>query len=136
MLAAAPHAVATPEDINSSRLESMVTVEGILDHQKALQNIADLNGGTRHTRTPGYLASAAYVKATLEKAGYEARYEMFNMPEWRETAAPVLQRTAPTSRTYKAGTAADDSSASVDFIAFEHTPTKAVSGEVVTVGHT
>ena len=136
MLAAAPAAVATPEDVNSSRLERLVTVEGILEHQKALQTIADLNGGTRHTRTPGYAASAAYVKATLEKAGYEARYEMFNMPEWRETAAPVLQLTSPSSKTYKPGTAADDSSASVDFIAFEHTPTKAVSGEVVPVGHT
>ena len=81
MLAAAPAAVAKPKDINSSRLERMVTVGGIVEHQKALQNIADLNGGTRHTRTPGYIASAAYVKATLEKAGYKARYEMFNMPE-------------------------------------------------------
>ena len=52
MLAAAPAAVATPEDINSSRLEGMVTVGGILEHQKALQTIADLNGGTRHTVRP------------------------------------------------------------------------------------
>ena len=54
--------------------------------RRRCRRIADLNGGTPHTRTPGYTASAAYVKATLEKAGYEARYEMFNMPEWRETA--------------------------------------------------
>src|SRR5215212_12202996 len=95
-LAVAPAAIAKPEDINSSRLERMVTVEGITEHQKALQNIANLNGGTRYTRTAGYTASAAYVKATLEKAGYKARYEMFNMPEWTETAAPVLQLTSPT----------------------------------------
>ena len=67
--------------MNSSKLERAVTVEGIHAHQKALQNIADLNGGTRYTRTPGFTASAAYVKATLEKAGYNARYEMFNMPK-------------------------------------------------------
>jgi hypothetical protein len=84
-------AVAAPPDVDSSRLEQLVTVPGITEHQKALQNIADLNGGTRYTRTPGYTASAAYVKATLEKAGYDARYEMFNMPEWHENAAPVLQ---------------------------------------------
>ena len=100
---------------------------GSREHQKALQTIADLNGGTRHTRTPGYTASAAYVKATLEKAGYDAHYEMFNMPEWHETAPAVLQLASPTSKTYMAGTAADDNSPTVDIIAFEHTPTKAVS---------
>src|SRR3954454_18669433 len=123
-LAAAPAAVAKPEDINSSRLERMVTVQGITEHQQALQTIADLNGGTRYTRTAGFIASAAYVKATLEKAGYDAHYEMFNMPEWKETAPPVLQQLTPANKTYKAGTAADDSSPAVDFIAFEHSPTK------------
>ena len=74
MLVMAPSALAKPKDVNSSRLERLVTVEGITEHQKALQNIADMNGGNRHTRTAGYTASAAYVKATLEKAGYNARY--------------------------------------------------------------
>ena len=104
-----------------------MTVQGITEHQKALQTIADLNGGTRYTRTPGYTASAAYVKATLEEAGYDARYEMFNMPVWHETAAPVLQQVSPTGKTYVAGSAADDNSPSVDFIAFEHSPTKSLT---------
>ena len=80
-LIGAPAAVSAPPDVDSTRLEKLVTVQGITDHQKALQNIADPNGGTRYTRTSGYTASAAYVKATLEKAGYAARYEMFNMPD-------------------------------------------------------
>ena len=67
------------------------------------------------------------MKATLEKAGYDARYEMFNMPIWRETAPPVLQLTSPSSKTYVAGSAADDNSPSVDFIAFEHSPTKSLT---------
>jgi Zn-dependent M28 family amino/carboxypeptidase len=124
---ATPAAVAAPPDVDSTRLERLVTVQGITEHQKALQTIADLNGGTRYTRTPGYTASAAYVKATLEKAGYDARYEMFNMPEWHETAAPVLQQVSPTSKTYVAGSAEDDNSPSVDFIAFEHAPTKSLT---------
>ena len=53
MLVMAPSALANPDDMNSSRLERMVTVEGITEHQKALQNIADMNGGNRHTRTAG-----------------------------------------------------------------------------------
>jgi Zn-dependent M28 family amino/carboxypeptidase len=137
VLCTAPAAIAKPKDVNSSKLERAVTVEGIHEHQKALQNIADLNGGTRYTRTPGFTASAAYVKATLEKAGYNARYEMFNMPEWHETAAPVLQQVSPNSKTYRPGTAADDGSTAVDFITFEHSPTKSLSSlEVIAVGHT
>jgi Zn-dependent M28 family amino/carboxypeptidase len=127
VLAAAPSAIAKPPDVDSSRLEQLVTVQGITEHQKALQNIADMNGGTRYTRTAGYTASAAYVKATLEKAGYAARYEMFNMPIWHEAAPPVLEQVSPTSKPYIAGSAADDNSAAVDFIAFEHSPTKSVS---------
>jgi Zn-dependent M28 family amino/carboxypeptidase len=124
---ATPAAIAAPPDVDSTRLENLVTVQGITEHQHALQNIADLNGGTRYTRTPGYTASAAYVKATLEKAGYDAHYEMFNMPIWQENAPPVLQQVSPTSKSYIAGSAADDNSPSVDFIAFEHSPTKSLS---------
>jgi Zn-dependent M28 family amino/carboxypeptidase len=133
---AAPAGAVAQSDVDSSRLEQMVTVEGIHEHQQALQNIADFNGGTRYTRTPGFTASANYVKATLEKAGYDVKFSMFNMPEWEEIAAPVLQQTAPNSKTYVPGSAEDDGSTAVDFIAFEHTPTKSVSAEVVTVGHT
>jgi Zn-dependent M28 family amino/carboxypeptidase len=136
-LVTAPSALAKPKDVDSSRLERMVTVKGITEHQKALQNIADMNGGTRYTRTAGFTASAAYVKATLEKAGYNARYEMFNMPIWREDAAPVLQQTSPNAKTYRPGSRDDDDSPAVDFIAFEHSPTKSLSNvAVVGVGHT
>jgi hypothetical protein len=45
------------------------TVKGIVAHQRALQTIADLNGGTRHTETPGYTASVAYVRERMKRAG-------------------------------------------------------------------
>jgi len=126
-LVGGPPAAAASPDVDSTRLERLVTVGGITEHQRALQHIADRNGGTRSTRSAGYTASAAYVKATLEKAGYTARYEMFNMPQWRENAAPVLRQISPTSKTYVAGAAGDDDSPSVDFIAFEHTPTTSLT---------
>ena len=119
----APAAAAKPPDIDATRLEKRVTVEGVLEHQQALQEIADANGGTRYTRTPGYTASAAYVKETLEAAGYDARYEMFNMPIWHESAPPVLQRLTPSAKTYVPGTSEDDGAPDVDFITFEHSPT-------------
>ena len=60
---------AKPPDVDSSKLRSMVTVAGMVEHQRALQNIADATGGTRHTTTPGYDASVAYVRDTMTKAG-------------------------------------------------------------------
>ena len=62
MFAFASNAVAKPPDVNSSKLRAAVTVDGIVEHQQALQNIADMNGGTRHTETPGYPASVEYVQ--------------------------------------------------------------------------
>jgi Zn-dependent M28 family amino/carboxypeptidase len=59
---------------------------------------------------------------------------MFNMPEWQENAPPVLQQVSPTSKTYVAGSAEDDDSPSVDFIAFEHSPTASLTN--VRVGPT
>ena len=47
-------------------LRDAVTVNGILSHERALQRIANQNGGTRASGTPGYAASAAYVKQAPE----------------------------------------------------------------------
>jgi hypothetical protein len=47
LLITAPGALAAPPDVDSTRLERMVTVQGITEHQKALQGIADMTGGTR-----------------------------------------------------------------------------------------
>jgi hypothetical protein len=47
-----------------------VTVGGILGHERALQSIANANGGTRASGTPGFAASADYVAGRLERAGY------------------------------------------------------------------
>src|ERR671924_1498791 len=53
------------------------------------------------------------------------------MPEWQETAPPVLQQLSPTAKTYTPGTAADDDSPSVDYITFEFSPTKNVASAPV-----
>jgi hypothetical protein len=89
------------------------TVRGIVQHQKALQGIADMNGGTRYTKTPGYTASVAYVRERMKRAGLKVKTVEFNMPEWRETAPPVLQQLTPTNKTYTPGTAADDNNPAV-----------------------
>nr|WP_275261724.1 M28 family peptidase [Jiangella aurantiaca] len=40
-------------------------------HLEVLQDIADANGGTRASGTPGYDESLEYVKAQLDAAGYQ-----------------------------------------------------------------
>jgi Zn-dependent M28 family amino/carboxypeptidase len=124
-------AIAKPPDVDSSKLEAAVTVAGIVEHQQALQHIADLNGGTRETTTPGYTASVAYVRATMENAGYNVSISNFDMPDWHESAPPVFQQLAPTAKTYVPGTAADDNSPSVDYITFEFSPTADVASAPV-----
>jgi Zn-dependent M28 family amino/carboxypeptidase len=124
-------AQAKPPDVDSTRLERMVTVDGIVAHQRALQGIANMTGGTRHTETPGYAASVDYVRETMKRAGLNVKVVQFNMPEWQETAPPVLQQLSPTAKTYTPGTAADDDSPSVDYITFEFSPTKNVASAPV-----
>ena len=124
-------AVAKPPDVNSSKLRAAVTVDGIVAHQQALQDIADATGGTRYTQTDGFTDSVDYVRQTMEDAGWNVDVINFNMPDWTETQAPVLEQLSPTAKTYVAGSAADDNSAAVDFIAFANSPTAEVASAPV-----
>ena len=65
-----PPLSSTAVTADSSALRNAVTVAGIMEHEQALQAIANANGGTRASGTPGYDASLAYVKAQLDATGY------------------------------------------------------------------
>ena len=70
--AAAPaQACDTRTNLTYEKLLDCVTVEGVLEHEEALQAIADANGGNRAAGLPGYEASVDYVVETLEAAGWE-----------------------------------------------------------------
>jgi Zn-dependent M28 family amino/carboxypeptidase len=81
-----------------------VTVNGILKHENALQRIANANNGTRASGTSGFARSRDYVAGQLREAGYRVTIQPFDFPFFQETAAPTFERTAPTARTYAAGT--------------------------------
>ena len=68
ILVLAPSAFALDE-VNTQKLRNAVTVNGILGHERALQQIANLNNGTRASGTPGFEASLNYVKSRLDAAG-------------------------------------------------------------------
>ena len=62
----------------SKKLRQAVTVPGIMEHQSALQDIADFTGGNRLSGTPGYDASAQYVADRAEAAGLDVTTHEFD----------------------------------------------------------
>ncbi len=82
------------------KLLGCVTLKGVLEHEKALQRIADRNGGNRAAGTPGYDASVDYVEWRLERAGYDVSRQSFTFFDFRELGPSVLQQTAPGTVTY------------------------------------
>ena len=59
------------------KLLECVSAEGVLEHLEAFQAIADQNGDTRASGTPGYDASIEYVVQRLEAAGWEVSLDPF-----------------------------------------------------------
>lgn len=101
---AAPTPALAVDDVNTRRIREAVTVGGVLSHERALQRIANRNGGTRASGTPGYEASAEYVKGVLTRAGYQVSEQEFTFPFFRDVAPPQLTQVAPTPTTYTTAT--------------------------------
>ena len=72
-----------------------LATERLLAHLRALQRIAEENGGTRASGTAGYEASVRYVVAELREAGYQPIRQRFAFPFFAETAPPTLHVVEP-----------------------------------------
>ncbi|MPZ90719.1 MAG: M20/M25/M40 family metallo-hydrolase [Actinobacteria bacterium] len=94
-------AAAPPTD--TSALRDAVSVEGIMEHEAAFQEIAEQNNDTRASGTPGYDESADYVAGLLEGAGYDVTRQEFDYEQFSETAEPVLDPTSPDLPPYTPG---------------------------------
>lgn len=94
-------AASAVDDVNTNKLRKSVTVSGILAHERVLQRIANNNGGTRASGTPGYAASAEYVKKTLKKAGYKVSEQKFEFPFYSEVAPATLSQVSPSPTPYE-----------------------------------
>jgi Zn-dependent M28 family amino/carboxypeptidase len=92
------------DDVNTSKLRKAVTVSGILQHERALQRIANQNDGTRASGTPGFAASADYVVKKLRKAGYKVKRQTFTFPFFRDVEDPILQQLTPTKQDIETAT--------------------------------
>jgi Zn-dependent M28 family amino/carboxypeptidase len=97
---AVPPAHACERSTNNTyaKLLECVTLEGVREHQAALQEIADANDdpfypGTRAAGTEGYDNSVEYVAGLLEDAGYEVTLDPvefeFNFPATLIQLTPV-----------------------------------------------
>jgi Zn-dependent M28 family amino/carboxypeptidase len=107
--AAAPAAPAVAgcgdlDEFMADTLLECVTLGGVRAHLDAFQGIADDNGGTRASGTPGFDASAEYVAEQAAAAGLTVSTQEFEFPFFEELSAPTFAQTAPTPTTYVAGT--------------------------------
>jgi Zn-dependent M28 family amino/carboxypeptidase len=94
-------AFAGDDAFDSSALRNAVTLQGVRQHQAALQGIATMSQGIRASGTPGFDASADYVVAKLQAAGYDVRRQEFEFPFYRENSAPEVERISPSPRVFQ-----------------------------------
>src|SRR5690349_9694050 len=95
LVCAAP-ASADPEHSNnntSKKLREAVTVNGILEHERAFQDIATFTGGNRLSGTAAYDASARYVADQARAAGFNVTTQKFDfeLDLLADYTAPILQ---------------------------------------------
>jgi Zn-dependent M28 family amino/carboxypeptidase len=82
------------------KLLECVTLDGVRQHQAALQEIADANDGHRFSGFDGYDASVDYVVEQLERAGYDPEVQAFDYLAYEPVGPSALQQVAPNSVTY------------------------------------
>ncbi|MGX7823578.1 M28 family metallopeptidase [Actinokineospora sp. 24-640] len=124
---AAPTASATLPDgpALARNLVKKVTGAGVNRHLIALQRIADRNGGTRASGTPGYDASIGYIEDKLTAAGYDVTRQSFPFTFFQPLAQSLTAggRTIPvTAMTYSLSTPVGGVTAPLAVAAVDATP--------------
>ena len=76
-------------------LQECVTLAGVREHQQALQDIADDNGGTRVGGSPGYDESVDYVVDKLTASGWMVTRQAFQFQTFVSLSPSVLERVSP-----------------------------------------
>lgn len=97
---AGPASCDTRVNNSHAKLLECVTLEGVREHQAAFQEIADDNGGTRASGTPGYEESVDYVIERMTAAGYHVTTHSF---PFVFIPPPTLQQLTPINATYETG---------------------------------
>jgi Zn-dependent M28 family amino/carboxypeptidase len=82
------------------KLLECVTLDGVREHQAALQAIADANDGNRAAGTPGFQASSDYAAGVLRSAGYNVTVQPFSYVAFEQLSASTLDQVAPVPTNY------------------------------------
>jgi len=106
------------------KLLECVTVEGVLEHQAALQAIADANGGDRFSGTAGFNESVDYVVAAMTAAGYNVTVEPFVHEVFHQAGPSTLEQISPLAAGYVEGS---------DYALLDHTASGDVTAAVTAV---
>jgi aminopeptidase Y len=92
---AGPQACDSRVNSTHDKLQECVTVEGVREHQAALQAIANANNGIRTSGTPGHDQSVQYVVGKLAAAGYNVTLQPFQFQTFISLSPSVLEQIAP-----------------------------------------
>ena len=76
-------------------LQECVTIEGVRQHQAALQAIADANSGHRVSGSAGFNESVDYAAEVLGNAGYAVTVQPFQFQTFISLTPSVLEQIAP-----------------------------------------
>jgi Zn-dependent M28 family amino/carboxypeptidase len=101
-----------------------VTIEGIREHQAALQAFSDAHGGNRAGGSAGFEASANYVVERMQAAGLNVSSHYFTFVYNADRTPPTLQQVSPDSVTYVDG---------VDFSSMTYSPNGDTTAPVTAV---
>ena len=77
------------------KLLECVTLEGVREHQAAFQAIADANGDTRVSGSPGYDQSVDYAVEVFEAAGYDVTIQPFDFQTFITLSPSVVEQVSP-----------------------------------------
>jgi hypothetical protein len=111
LLAPASASAITPKQCDArvndtpDTLVPCIQTNDLWNHMQNFQAIADANPGpdghpSRNSGEPGYLASANYVKAKMEEAGYNARLQPYTFTYYAYKSQPTMSEVSPTAHDY------------------------------------
>ena len=87
------------------KLIPCITSPDLMTHLQAFQDIADTNPGfdghpSRNSGEPGYKASADYVAAKMQAAGYNVTIQTYTFPYFAFTTMPTFSEVSPTAQPF------------------------------------
>ncbi len=92
---AGPKSCDTRVNNTFAKLLECVTIDGVREHQSVLQDIADANGNTRVSGSPGYDESVAYAVEVFEDAGYNVTVQDFLFQTFVILTPSILEQVTP-----------------------------------------